>query len=124
MKHPLQKILEECDYECRSYSGRNMFGKHCLGVSVDNVNIMIANVIRNVIFDKEEIAEAFESMKSDSLGKGTIVYFTSIEYFKINECSQCGIEEIINEETEESNLERICIDKQENDYDYFCQKCK
>ncbi len=79
--HPLQKLLEELDYDCKSYSGRGMYGKYCLGVEVTNTNNMISSVIRNIIFDKEEIADAFESMKTDSMGKeNTIVYFTNVEY--------------------------------------------
>ena len=98
-KHPLQSILETVgDYHVRSYSGRAMYGRECLGVEVDgDLGPMIADVIKNLgdmtqydTFSEngdaiDKVAAAFASMRTDNLGRGTIVYFTEVEYVKEEE---------------------------------------
>lgn len=100
-KHPLQ-IICELDPEIgttRSYSGRGMYGKECLGIVIYNtVGVFCAEILRalfngsvraanfseNEEFDRsdiaEEIAEALSSMCQDAMGLGTIVYFPSVPY--------------------------------------------
>ena len=70
---PLQQLIE---YEfsdnfpkgdIRSYSGRGMYGRSCLGVVIDSFDIgkLIAHIIRNMdfaddTFDRREIADCVE----------------------------------------------------------------
>lgn len=103
-KHPLQVICELNDnLKARSYSGRGMFGKSCLGVELDrgvSVGKLFATVLETLFgegasraedfsedgedVEREEIAlqiaEAFRDMCQDQMGTGAIVYFPNIEY--------------------------------------------
>lgn len=98
-KHPLQTMFEDLaeelgndDLSIRSYSGRGMYGKQCLGVYTDmNIGSLMAYVVRSLAgvasFDNqdaedasEEIAQAFENMQTDSMGLGTIVYFPNVKF--------------------------------------------
>lgn len=91
---PLQQLVE---YEfqdnfrkgsIRSYSGRGMYGRSCLGVVIDSFDIgkLIAHIIRNMdfagddTFDRREIADSFEEMCWDSMGYQTVVYFKNVRY--------------------------------------------
>jgi len=81
-----QSMLEEAGYNPRSYSGRGMYGKSCLGVEINgNVGKLFAKIVEELSYvDRnevgsgyifEEVSEAFENMETDSMGLDTIVYF-------------------------------------------------
>lgn len=89
-KSRIQELIELSDGDegrtCRSYSGRGMMGKQCLGVDVDNVFGFIANLIEdlgeqncNVAFH-QELADELREMQTDSMGKGKIVYFPALRF--------------------------------------------
>jgi hypothetical protein len=85
--HALQLLLKKHDIETRSYSGRNMYGKVCLGVDIGRGGLgdFIAKVIEGTQSqiggeNIEEIAQAFRGMATDSMGMGQIVYFPSVPY--------------------------------------------
>ena len=85
--YSFQSILESAGYRTRSYSGRCMFGKSCLGVVVKgNIGKLVADVIDDLdnIVDEDKdngndsfrlVANAFRYMSTDSMGLDTIVYF-------------------------------------------------
>jgi len=81
-KHRIQEILENLEYTCREYSGRNMFGVTCLGVEYhDSLPLLIADIIENMIFTQRgALADAIRNMKTDEMGKGYIAYFPYIPY--------------------------------------------
>ena len=91
-KHTLQLLLESTDHadNIRSYSGRAMYGKPCLGVTTSSLGDLIADVMWAAAewtqdepdFDRDvaEAAEAFRSMRTDSMGHDTIVYFPSVPF--------------------------------------------
>ena len=87
-KHPLQQLCEDIDIDCRSYSGRAMYGKECLGIDVDRLGLFIASVItgmQDVHMETDPdlagaVAEAFEGMRTDQMGLGTIIYFPGIPF--------------------------------------------
>jgi len=97
-KHPLQTICEDLardlDLEVRSYSGRGMFGKQCLGIDLPRrgAGVFIAGVIRMVAdldpnddasgFIVDVVADAMEHMETDAMGLGTIVYFPTIDFIE------------------------------------------
>jgi hypothetical protein len=95
-KNCLQEILESAGYSVQSYSGRGMYGKNCLGVDVSNLGKLFADVLKELdllgengggeLEDDsqaaaiEDLATAFEEMRTDSLGRGMIVYFPEIDF--------------------------------------------
>lgn len=65
-----------CSYE--NYSGRSMNGRECIGISTDSVNDVIADLIDATCGDLalvETLANAIRGMRTDSMGRGTIMYF-------------------------------------------------
>jgi hypothetical protein len=84
----VQEIFEFAGYECRSYSGRSMYGKTCLGVEVDNLGEFFANIISALTDDVTSdnstttaaVIEAFGNMKTDSMGLGVIIYFPDVKF--------------------------------------------
>lgn len=68
--------------EPRSYSGRGMYGRCCLGVDLyqgQSLGSLIAVLITEVDEDdREDVAEAVQGMLTDSMGLGSIVYFPSV----------------------------------------------
>ena len=92
-KHPLQTACEELAIPCRSYSGRGMYGKECLGIDIDRGALggTIADLVDHVFgtfdLDKDSdldavtaITEALRRMASDSMGMGMIYYFPGIPF--------------------------------------------
>lgn len=74
----LRKVIEDLGYETRSYSGRGMYGKKCLGVTIDEDLIKF-------VFDlgmacQEEEVERPGLIRTDQLGLGTIIYFPGQPY--------------------------------------------
>lgn len=85
----LLAIAEERD-ECISipyaYSGRGMCGRRCLAVdTVGGIGQMFSAIVRYISDDNaDEIAEAFNGMKIDSMGHGHVMYFPGIEFAEEN----------------------------------------
>lgn len=93
-KHTLQLLLERTDLadNLRSYSGRAMYGKECLGVDVPQGGLggFVADVIDAAVEwtqdepdgdrDMGDVAQAFRDMRTDSMGLGTIVYFPRVPF--------------------------------------------
>jgi len=95
-KHPLQILLEESDCNVRSYSGRGMSGKECLGVTIrrGGMGCLVSTVIEEIAerssssrgYDERfEISEAFRNMSTDSMGTGEIVYFPGVPFVEDDE---------------------------------------
>jgi len=78
-KHLLQQLLEADGLQCRSYSGRNMYGKACLAV-VAPLGELMAAVACTTELNSEDICEAVRGVKEDSLGRDTIYYFPEIPF--------------------------------------------
>ncbi len=83
-KHVLQIILDSRGLALRSYAGRGM--RHeCLAITTDmQVGNLFADVLGGLSWqtgdDLADIAKAFRSMRSDSMGKSTIYYFPTVDY--------------------------------------------
>lgn len=92
MKHIMQIILEENEYNTRSYTGRGM-NSSCLAANFDgNIGKVMYDIIKalELAFEDDyskvsEVADAVREMKTDSMGKGSIIYFPSISYSKDEE---------------------------------------
>lgn len=94
----LQELLEDLEYETRSYEGRGMNGRSCLAITVSsgfNVGKLFADILGTCIerldersaedpdrYDDEwnTVIEAFENMQTDSMGKGVVIYFPTEKY--------------------------------------------
>lgn len=89
-KHILQTILEDADLNVRSYSGRGMYGRKCLGVSCDSesykdmMEAILDGVAQAASQDNwsvvDDVKEAMRNLQQDNLGMGTIVYWPRVEY--------------------------------------------
>ena len=90
-KHALQKLFESVDVQCRSYSGRGMFGKNCLGVDIDrhsSLGEVFASVLEAIAnrdcalneLGLEQAAEALRGMSQDQMGLGIIYYFPRVPF--------------------------------------------
>lgn len=67
-----------------AYSGRGMYGNKCLGFNVDDLNTFLSELFYSIDADHvqypDELAEAFQGMKTDSMGMGMVIYFPHIEF--------------------------------------------
>lgn len=81
-KSRLQDVLESTIDGVRSYSGRGMYGRSCLGVETDDLGDLFAAVLEELEGeeDTQDVQPAFKSMRTDSMGRGTIVYFPSVPF--------------------------------------------
>jgi hypothetical protein len=86
-----QEIVEDAGFEARSYSGRAMYGKECLSVSLDrgDLGTFVAGVIESLHngsdgdqeTDEERhtiAADSFRVMRQDSMGMGIVLYFPGV----------------------------------------------
>lgn len=78
-------VAYELDVDLRSYSGRNMYGKTCLGVTLGAGQVFrfVAEVTVLVTefgdgFLTEEIIDIMDRARTDSMGYDTILYFPSL----------------------------------------------
>lgn len=71
----LEQHLDDLGAEMRSYSGRGMYGKECLGIDLDDM----ADAFRlALLVSDDDLAVALMSPKFDDMGKGIIVYFPNV----------------------------------------------
>ena len=56
-----RKKAEKLGYKVRTYSGRGMYGRQCLGITVDQPNTVIAEI-------------GMRGLKIDNMGLSYIVY--------------------------------------------------
>lgn len=94
--HIIQKLLsagQGTEFGVRSYTGRGC-RESCLGVTMDahyELGGLFAHLLRETIRSNHnnaysnmdmlaDLSDAFDNMRSDSLGRGTIVYFPGIKY--------------------------------------------
>lgn len=80
----LQEIIEDAGYEVNSYSGRSMYGKHCISYNIiENDSLFsVADIINSIEDEAErsEIVQIFKRVKTDSMGRDEIViYFPRFE---------------------------------------------
>lgn len=93
----LIEIIEDAGYETRSYSGRCMYGKNCVGVTLDcgqSAFGLAADMAKAALEipasgdAEKDLEEGFElvsqltglDVSSDSMGLGSIIYFEDFEW--------------------------------------------
>lgn len=69
----LTDIAESMDFKVRPYSGRNMYGKYCMGIGVDNESEYVELV-------HQAKSRGIEGAVTDQLGLGLIVYWPDIDW--------------------------------------------
>ena len=62
-----------------NYSGRGMFGKTCLGITVENLEKALFKLGRMATSEDLEFVTELENFRTDNLGRDYIIYFPSIE---------------------------------------------
>lgn len=86
MKSAFQEALEhikdigEIEFTIRSYSGRGMYGKQCLGITIDLENIASLFFDLGQIYSKSDFYSETQSITFDNMGLSMIVYFPYVEY--------------------------------------------
>ena len=86
----LVKAVDELGYEYRSYSGRFMYGKSCLGINIEsgvNTYAVVAEITQYLLMELSDecvaeclyVNEIFCQTKIHNLGLGYILYFPNIE---------------------------------------------
>ena len=78
-------LLEGYDFEARSYSGRGMYGKQCVGVVVERETKLLGVVAEMVAEatddeDRDLLVGAFQRYEIDSLGRDSILYFPRVPW--------------------------------------------
>ncbi len=83
----LIEMINDNDGEltARSYSGRAMYGRQCVGVTCENMFAAIAAITASVDWtDDEDLMrdwlEALAETCSDSMGRDAIIYWPRIEW--------------------------------------------
>ena len=92
-KHPLQKMIEDTGIgEVRWYSGRGMYGKECLGVTLSRGEFgYLLSELMKLCIDADPdnegetenaaiAAEAVKDMNWDSMGHDTIAYWPAVHF--------------------------------------------
>lgn len=79
----IAQMFKNAGYYVRSYSGRGMYGRSCLGVTTPDMLVMFADVLETVDGCEDDsvmvIADLMRSAVTDSMGQGMIVYWPNIE---------------------------------------------
>lgn len=80
----IRKVFEEAGFDTRSYSGRSMYGKECLGVKCEDEVECFRRAIEdhlqsvgNLIKTLDFIDSTYD-YRTDDLGQGRILYFPNI----------------------------------------------
>ena len=86
-KHPLQIALETISSETenftiRSYSGRNMYGKKCLAISGNDINLLALGAELKRELSDNLSQDILFGVRSDELGLGQVYYWPNIPYFE------------------------------------------
>lgn len=84
----LISAINNCGETPRSYSGRYMYGKDCLGVTCDNPLSFIINLVQELveymdIIGQDEFSSFLNKLNNinqDTMGMGSIIYWKDIPY--------------------------------------------
>lgn len=95
-------LIEDAGYTARSYSGRGMYGRCCVGIEVpSDVSVFSVAIELALICEDGEVRNLSDlSPREDSLGLDTILYFPHIEWPKGRADSD---EEEMEEEEDDDN---------------------
>lgn len=83
------ELLRYCKLDIRSYSGRGMFSKECVGIDTDlETSQLLLGILDGLAKwqagtadDSKMIRYAWKHCKTDNMGMGFIVYFPEIGFY-------------------------------------------
>lgn len=75
----LVELLDMAGLSPRSYSGRGMMGRQCVGAVVEAVTPALADII-DVCSGVEEAAEIVRAVRTDGMGTQSIIYWPRVEW--------------------------------------------
>lgn len=85
-KSAIQQAAEILGYDAYSYSGRGMFGKHCLAINVEDPLKDIAFIaLEAQNLDNSDVSSYFENVRTDSMGLRSVIYFPYVSYYDDDE---------------------------------------
>ena len=78
-------LIENAGYEPREYSGRGMYGRKCIGYTVERGTVIRS--VANLMFaaacngdDLEALCSEFSNAQNDEMGRNSvIVYFPAVK---------------------------------------------
>ena len=106
----IYRAINNLEETPRKYSGRGMYGKECLAVTVENptnffidLTVEIFSICEDIGEDPYRFIEKLKNHRLDSMGRSaTVVYWPSLAWddsFKSREaCKECDAYETLNEE--------------------------
>jgi hypothetical protein len=86
MKQTFQQYLEQRGYEPRCYSGRGMYGKTCLAITIEGnvlqqmMDMAYAIGMQEGESTDDEIVEMPFNVLTDSMGLDTVVYWPNVPF--------------------------------------------
>lgn len=99
----LCELIEQAGYSVRSYSGRGMYGQQCLGIDTEHTDVMAVsldlvaeylnscNIGTGSISKAQDLCELLKGYRSDSMGKGYIIYWPGITWEESEEMPELDI---------------------------------
>jgi hypothetical protein len=77
------KVFAKADteFKVRSYSGRGMYGANCIGIDMDDIGgvMRLAAALIDAGMDVEDVHVLGTLMKTDSMGRGIVVYWPRLK---------------------------------------------
>ena len=77
------EIIRKAGFRARSYSGRGMMGRSCVGVCLDSDGDF-ASIIR-AAGDCDTAADLFERRRTETLGYGVIAYWPDFPWIEVDD---------------------------------------
>lgn len=84
------ELIVAAELEARSYSGRGMFGRSCIGIDLERGESAVGAALKiaaacDTIEEVEYLYRALKDAREDSMGLGTIVYWPDMEWPKTSD---------------------------------------
>jgi hypothetical protein len=84
----VRELFEDAQCEPRAYSGRAMYGEHCLAVTTDSPSEAVTVVLdvvqacaeNGTAEDVVELVNMLRGSRTDSMGRGAVVYWPDIPW--------------------------------------------
>jgi hypothetical protein len=116
----VKALVDACnsgdDFSVRSYSGRAMYGRSCIGVVGDSPLQCLAVIMPALFAEKDEIPafdweleDFLRSVSMDSMGLKSIVYFTDAPWYKELDGILYGTD--VEDDSDDSEDNDECVDR-------------
>ena len=81
----LEYISHDMGFKVRSYSGRAMYGKTCIGITGEDINLLtlgfaLAEYYRD---HDDDVPYNFYNYRTDSMGLGQVIYWPQMKYVDV-----------------------------------------